>query len=106
MVSGGIPGAHWTDFDNFHVTLRFIGEVDGHGYDDVVAALGQVRAPGFALSLAGVDHFGKGEKARSLWIGVEKNPALLYLRERVEAALVRAALAPETRKYVPHETLA
>jgi len=106
LLSGGIPGARWTSADNFHLTLRFVGEVDRHGYDDVVAALGQVRAAGFALVLRGLDQFGKGDKARVLWLGVEKNPALLHLRERVEAALTRAGLEPEGRKFTPHVTLA
>ncbi len=106
MMSGGIPGARWTASENFHLTLRFIGEVDGHVYDDVVAALGQVRAPGFDLSLAGIDQFGKGEKARTLWIGVDKNPALTHLRDRVESVLARTGLPHEQRKFTPHVTLA
>jgi 2'-5' RNA ligase len=106
LLSGGIPGARWTLADNFHLTLRFIGEVDSDRYDDVVGALGQVRAAGFELVLRGLDQFGKGDKARVLWLGVEKNPALLYLRERIEVALTHAGLAPETRKYTPHVTLA
>ena len=106
LLSGGIPGARWTLADNFHLTLRFIGEVDRHGYDDVVGALGQVRAAGFDLVLRGLDQFGKGERARVLWLGVEKSPALLHLRERIEAALTRAGLEPEGRKYTPHVTLA
>ena len=106
LLSGGIPGARWTLVDNFHLTLRFIGEVDGNTYDDIVGALGQVRAAGFELVLRGLDQFGKGDKARTLWVGVEKNPALLHLRERIEAALTRAGLEPEGRKYTPHVTLA
>lgn len=106
LLSGGIPGARWTLADNFHLTLRFIGEVDGHTYDDVVGALGQVRGTSFELVLRGLDQFGKGDKARSLWIGVEKNPSLLHLHERVEGVLTRAGLEPEGRKYTPHVTLA
>jgi 2'-5' RNA ligase len=106
QLSGGIPGARWTVSDNFHLTLRFIGEVDAHAYDDAVAALGQVRGAGFELVLRGLDQFGKGEKARVLWLGVEKSPALLQLRGRVESALSRAGLAPAARKYTPHVTLA
>jgi 2'-5' RNA ligase len=106
LLSGGIPGARWTAPDNFHLTVRFIGEVDGGLYDDVVDALGQVRAPGFDLVLGGIDQFGKRDKARVLWIGVEKNPALIHLHDRVESALVRAGLEPEGRKYSPHVTLA
>lgn len=105
-VSGGIPGARWTDEDNLHLTLRFIGEVDGGVYEDVIAALGQVRGERFDLSLGGIGQFGKGEKARVLWMGVDKNPALTQLRDRVESALVRAGLEPEGRKFTPHVALA
>jgi 2'-5' RNA ligase len=106
LLSGGIPGARWTPADNFHLTLRFIGEVDRNDYDDVVGALGQVRAVGFELVLRGLNQFGKGDKARVLWVGVEKNRALLHLQERIEAALTRAGLPPQPRKYTPHVTLA
>lgn len=105
-VSGGIPGARWTDEDNFHLTLRFIGEVDEGTGRDIVDALGQVRGERFDLSLGGIDQFGKGEKARVLWMGVDKNPALVRLRDRVESALVRFGLPPEGRKFTPHVTLA
>ncbi len=105
-MSGGIPGARWTPVDNFHLTVRFIGEADRAGFDDVIDALTQVRAPGFDLVLSGIDQFGKGEKARVLWIGVAKNPPLIHLHARVESALVRAGLEPEGRKYAPHVTLA
>jgi 2'-5' RNA ligase len=106
LLCGGIPGARWTARDNFHLTLRFIGDVDDPTGEDVIGALGQVRAAGFELVLRGIDQFGKGEKARVLWIGVEKNPALIQLRDRIESVLVRAGLEPETRKYSPHVTLA
>ena len=105
-MCGGIPGARWTDEDNFHLTLRFIGEVDEGTGRDVAEALGPVRGERFDLSLGGIDQFGKGEKARVLWIGVDKNPALVRLRERVESALVRLGLTPEGRKFTPHVTLA
>src|SRR5260221_11802765 len=104
MLSGGVPGARWTAIDNFHVTLRFIGEVGFHPAQAFAMALAQVRAPGFALTLSTIDQFGKGEKSRVLWIGVEKSPALLHLRDKIESALVRAGLEPEGRKYAPHVT--
>jgi 2'-5' RNA ligase len=105
-MSGGIPAARWTDEDDFHLTLRFIGEVDEGTGRDVLDALGQVRGERFALTLSGIDQFGKGEKARVLWIGVDKNPVLVQLRDRIESTLVRLGLEPEGRKFTPHVTLA
>ena len=28
MLRGGLPGARWIDPENYHLTLRFIGDVD------------------------------------------------------------------------------
>ena len=72
LLSSGVPGARWVDPGNYHVTLRFIGEVDEGMASDIDAALAQIRAPRFALELAGVGQWGM----RSLWVGVERNPAL------------------------------
>lgn len=106
LISGGVPGARWTSLDNFHLTLRFIGEVDGHVADDVAAVLETIEAPSFELTISGVDQFGKGEKSRILWAGIEPNQAVVHLRDKIEAALVRIGLGPETRKFSPHITLA
>ena len=96
------PDFRWQDEEQLHLTLRFIGEVDEGVAGDIDAALVQLRAPRFEVSLAGVGHFGD----RMLWVGVEKNPPLIHLRDKVESALVRLGLSPETRRYAPHVTLA
>jgi 2'-5' RNA ligase len=105
LLATGVPGAKWVDAGNYHVTLRFIGEVDEGTASDIDAALAQIRAPGFPLALAGVGQFGDA-KPRALWAGVEKNPALAHLRDKVEHALVRTGIEPDTRRYAPHVTLA
>ena len=102
LLSSGVPGARWVDPGNYHVTLRFIGEVDEGMASDIDAALTQIRAPRFALELAGIGQWGM----RSLWVGVERNPALLHLHGKVENALLRLGLEPEGRRYAPHVTLA
>ncbi len=98
----GVPGARWVDAGNYHVTLRFIGEVDEGAASDIDAALLQIRAPRFSLALAGVGTFG----TRMLWVGVERNPALAALRDKIESAIVRAGFEPEGRRYAPHVSLA
>src|SRR5260221_13206287 len=101
LISAGVPGARWVEPGNYHVTLRFIGEVDEGMAGDIDAALARIHAKPFDLVLTGVGQFGD----RMLWAGVEKNPALLHLRDKVESALVRLGLEPEPRRYAPHVTL-
>lgn len=102
----GLPGARWVDPDNLHLTLRFIGEVDGDQAHDLDAALSQVRAARFPLTLAGVDRFGQGRKSRALWVGVAPVPELDRLQRKIEQAVQAAGLAPEGRKFKAHVTLA
>lgn len=101
----GLPGARWVAPENLHITLRFLGELDGREASDVDAALAGIDVERFSVSLVGVDCFGD-RKPRSLWVGVESNPALTRLQAKIEKAIQRAGLPPERRKFKPHVTLA
>ncbi len=105
-LRSGLPGARWVDADNMHVSLRFIGEVDGIQAEDIDAALGDVREPAFRLALRGVGCFDSRRKVRSVWAGVTQSDGLAHLRDKVESAIVRAGFEPERRKFKPHVTLA
>ncbi|HEY7990099.1 MAG TPA: RNA 2',3'-cyclic phosphodiesterase [Stellaceae bacterium] len=101
-LTGGLPGARWVDPGNYHITLRFIGEVNEGLAADIDAALARIEAPRFDVALAGIGTFG----IRQLWVGVERNDALIRLRDKIESALVRLGLEPEGRRFQPHVTLA
>lgn len=105
LLQSGVGGAKWVDPGNFHLTLRFIGEVDEGVAADIDEALSRLAARRFALRLAGAGVFG-GDRPRQLWIGVEREPALATLQAKVEHALIRLGLPPEPRKFAPHVTLA
>ena len=105
-MCAGVPGARWEPPENFHLTLRFIGEVELGQAEDIDGQLARLHMPGFAMSLSTVDHFGPAEKARALYAGVERSESLTRLQAKVENALQRVGMPPETRKFVPHVTLA
>lgn len=105
-MANGLPAARWVKPENYHVTLRFIGEVDNHVARDIDDALNGVHMPEFEVSLAGIGQFGEGRKLRSLWTGVEGGEPLMRLQTKVENAVVRAGIAPEGRRFKPHVTLA
>lgn len=102
----GIPGARWVASENMHVTLRFIGDVDGAVCEDIVDSLLTVRAPSFELTMERLGTFQQGSVAHTLWIGVQRNDALMQLQSKVERVLVAAGLEPERRRYTPHLTIA
>lgn len=105
LLRGGLPGARWIDVENFHITLRFIGDVEGHVADEVAHALDRVRRPAFALGLSGTGSFG-GRKPHSIFARVAASPDLVALQAEIERICQRLGLPADPRKFTPHVTLA
>jgi 2'-5' RNA ligase len=105
FMQSGVPGARWQTREQLHLTLRFIGEVDGRDANATHDALSAISATPFTLVLKGVGEFG-GKKPHSLWAGVETSEALAHLQRKIETALQRIGLEAEPRKFTPHITLA
>ena len=106
LLAGGIPGARWLPPDNYHITLRFIGEVAEPVAEDLDAELAAISVEALTLRLEGVGAFGEGEAIHAVWAGVAENPTLRRLAARCESAARRAGLAPDRRTWKPHVTLA
>ncbi|WP_106639953.1 RNA 2',3'-cyclic phosphodiesterase [Allosphingosinicella vermicomposti] len=105
-IMGGVSGARWQSDEQIHLTLRFIGEVDGRQADDIHAALSGVRQAPFDIALAGLGTFDRRGEPTALWAGVNPREALSDLHRKVDQACQRAGLSPEGRAYHPHITLA
>jgi len=105
LLQGGIPGARWQTREQLHLTLRFIGEVDGREANDIDDALSVLSAPRFSLALKGVGEFG-GKKPHAVWAGVSERQAVDHLNRKIESALQRIGVATDERKFTPHVTLA
>jgi 2'-5' RNA ligase len=103
---GGISGARWQSDDQLHLTLRFIGEVDRHLGDDIHAALGGIHHAPFEIALNGIGAFDRHGRPEAVWAGVGPHEPLKTLHKKIDAALVRAGIAPDERAYLPHITLA
>ncbi len=102
----GLPAARWVRDAQFHLTLRFIGEVEEPRADDIVDALGSVQVEPFQLALKGVGHFPPRGQPRVVWAGVEVGESLALLQGRIERRLRRLGLKPESRRFAPHVSLA
>lgn len=105
-LCNGIPGARWISDDQLHLTLRFIGEVDGSVFDDIKECLTDVENSRFRMRLKGVGSFPPGGTPKILWAGVEDKTQLVRFHKRIESVLVECGLGREHRKFHPHITLA
>jgi RNA 2',3'-cyclic 3'-phosphodiesterase len=104
-LRGGLPGARWIDPGNYHLTLRFIGDVDDTTAHEVASLLGRVKRGAFDLHMQGITSFG-GKKPRAVVASVSPAQALLDVQAEQERLMQRIGLEPEGRKFTPHVTLA
>jgi RNA 2',3'-cyclic 3'-phosphodiesterase len=105
LLRGGVVGARWVEPQDYHITLRFVGDVDGGVARDIAETLSDTRRPKIPVRFEGLSWFG-GDKPRALVVKVKPEPALMDLQAEQERRLRRIGVEPETRKYTPHVTLA
>ena len=103
---GGLPGARWIDPENYHITLRFIGDVDYATARDLYSLLGDGRRRGpLTVTLNELATFG-GERPRAVFARAVPTSDLNELQCEHERLVRRVGLPPERRKFTPHVTLA
>jgi 2'-5' RNA ligase len=105
MLRGGLPGARWIDPENYHITLRFIGDIDDRLAHDIAQLLDGVKRRPFDVRFEELAAFG-GRKPRAVIAAVDPVSPLVELQAELERLMQRVGLEPEGRKYTPHVTLA
>ena len=105
LLQGGVPGARWQSREQLHLTLRFIGEVDGSDMRALDDALAGIDAPAFELQLHGVGQFGN-KQPHALWAAGRKNELLEHLARKVDTAIRKVGQPQDAHKFMPHVTLA
>ncbi|WP_226036375.1 RNA 2',3'-cyclic phosphodiesterase [Aquibacillus saliphilus] len=97
----------WTDPEDLHVTLKFLGPVSKDTVIQLSNNLEQnVQMSNFNLTIGRLGTFGNPNKPRVLWAGVEDNEHLKQLFHEVENTCVDFGFNKENRRYHPHITLA
>lgn len=102
----GLPSARWVDEGGFHLTLAFLGDVDGPRALAVRDGLNAVRCDPFELQLRGTGHFPPRGAPQVLWAGVDEPAPVVDLAARIGRCLRRVGVRTEARRFMPHVTLA
>jgi len=97
----------FTDPDNFHLTMRFIGEVDLDQKITIETALARCtknQVP-FLVETARLGYFFKKNKW-IIWMGIKENSQLRKLYDQLNAELlVHATTVADEVAFIPHLTL-
>ena len=102
----GLRNARWLGEDGLHLTLAFIGEVDGSAQRRIEAALAGVTARTLRIALHGLGCFPPRGAPRVLWTGASPKTELVSLAQTVRRALGCTGLGLERRRFMPHVTIA
>lgn len=104
-LRGGLPGARWIDPANYHVTLRFIGDIDDRLAHEISFVLAGVKRRPVEVAVSGLASFG-GRKPRAVIAAITPSQPLVELQSEIERLIQRVGVEPEGRKFTPHVTLA
>ena len=103
------PVLRWTNPDNLHLTLRFLGETESAQRNQLqkgLAAIAARHAP-FSLAPSQLGCFRSWSNLRVLWVGIEsESDALQEVQSEVETLARQVGFSPERNRFRPHITLA
>jgi 2'-5' RNA ligase len=105
LGQSGLPDTRWIELTDFHITLRFIGDVSPKQADTIVEALDSRDWTAPHIAFDGLAVFGKS-KPKSLYARVVEDEALMRLAASLERMMQRLGLEPNPQKFTPHVTLA
>lgn len=97
---------NFTNKENFHVTLKFIGEVEPEEIENLKKAIDEVAVnqQTFTLSFQKIGQFSRGKKS-IVWVGLKKNKDLEKLQNDLENSLEKEGYTKEERTFKAHITL-
>lgn len=105
LQKGGLSGARWIDEANYHITLRFMGDVSLDMANEIAFHLSQIRYPEFDVLLKGFGAFGT-KKPHSVFAAVSDNEDLIQLQGEVDRRMQSLGFKPDRHSFTPHVTLA
>lgn len=101
-----IAAIRWVGAGNFHLTLKFLGNIDESKIEPIGAALADALHlfPRMTINAKGLGVFPNPKRPRVLWVGLVGSQ-LVSLQAKVESALTPLGFAPEAKSFTPHLTI-
>ena len=98
---------NFTHFNNIHLTLIFLGEMNDKQYKSLVRAVENVEFSPFEIQFDQIGKFEgrRGEKGDLYWIGADKSDELNFVYKSLKNELMKEKLTFDAKSYKPHITL-
>jgi 2'-5' RNA ligase len=97
----------WVRFENLHITLKFLGEIDEKKKTDIAAVIENIcgKHSSFKVRLEGLGCFPNPGNPRVLWVGVTQgSDELCTIADALEKELTNFGFKEEKR-FHPHLTI-
>ncbi|MFH1023295.1 MAG: RNA 2',3'-cyclic phosphodiesterase [Planctomycetota bacterium] len=109
-LKGSSGVVRWVSMENFHLTLKFLGETDVNRFPETGQALQEALAgiPPFDVTVRGMGAFPNTAKPRVVWMaGVEEADAAVMrtMAGKVERAMADLGFPRDEKPFRPHWTI-
>lgn len=92
--------------EDLHITLQYLGAVDPEKLRCLHQKLDLLHVPSMKITLKGISTFGNPSTPRVVYAAVKEQPLLYDLQHVILEKCLELNLAVDTKKFVPHVTLA
>lgn len=101
-----LPAIRWVAPANFHLTVKFLGDIEASQVDAIGAALQLALAPfpRCTINAKGLGVFPGVRQAKILWVGFFGDE-LARLAASIDRALLALGFFAEPREFTPHLTI-
>lgn len=100
-------GIKLVEKDNIHITLKFLGEVEGTIVEKTIGSLESIIHPSFKMQVKGIGFFPNLDRIRVVWAGVDEGgEQMSELAGKIENNLKKIGFKKEKKKYTAHATIA
>ena len=101
-LRGKSQRGNFTESENLHLTLAFIGEISPNKVDKIKAIIDTINFEPFTAT---IDRLGTYSRGTLWWAGMREDKPLMDLQREVEHKLALCGFEMDGRKYSPHITL-
>ncbi len=101
-----LPGVRWTEREQIHLTLSFIGDANEENFQRIRESLDAVKFRRFCIEMNSCGFFPNARRPSVFWLGCAESPKLSALKNDIDDILELNGLPRETRRFTPHITVA